>query len=176
MKIGLHVKDESCSFKIKWDISIYVHQGEAKSQNRKTLKSWNLVRSLKFFSNSYMWSQIIPINKLSRAMRGHIWLLYLYLGGPLRTPAMGATESDVWIFVMKSRDTCGGRSPDSWLIHDHQFFLKGKVLTYSPQLPYWDIRVSQTTFTQLGQLWRNKQIMPAPRRSPVQVLTQPSVA
>ena len=52
-----------------------------------------------------------------------------------------------WIFVMKSRDTWGGRSPDSWLIHDHQFILKGKVLTYSPHLPYWDIRVSQTTFT-----------------------------
>ena len=80
----------------------------------------------------------------------------------------------VWIFVMKSRDTWGGRSPDSWLIHDHQFFLKGKVLTYSPQLPYWDIRVSQTTFTQLGQLWQNEQIMPAPRRSPNEVLTQPS--
>ena len=75
----------------------------------------------------------------------------------------------VWIFVMKSRDTWGGRSPDSWLIHDHQFFLKGKVLTYSPQLPYWDIRVSQTTFTQLGQLWRNERIMPAPRRSPIQI-------
>ena len=57
----------------------------------------------------------------------------------------------------ESRDTSGGRSPDSWVIHDHQFFLKGKVLTYSPQLPYWDIRVSQTTFTQLGQLWRNEQ-------------------
>ena len=64
----------------------------------------------------------------------------------------------VWIFLMKSKDTWGGRSPDSWLIHDHQFLLKGKVLTYSPQLPYWDIRVSQTTFTQLGQLWRNEQI------------------
>ena len=55
-------------------------------------------------------------------------------------------------------------------------FLKEKVLMYSPQLPYWDIRVSQTTFTQLEQLWRNEQIMPAPRRSPIQVLTQPSVA
>ena len=35
----------------------------------------------------------------------------------------------VWIFVMKSRDTWGGRSPDSWLVHDHQSFLKEKVLT-----------------------------------------------
>ena len=47
----------------------------------------------------------------------------------------------MWIFAMKSRDTWGGHSPDSWLIHDHQFILKGKVLMYSPQLPYyWDVR------------------------------------
>ena len=50
----------------------------------------------------------------------------------------------MWIFIMKSSNIWAGRSPDSWLIHDHQFLLKGKVLTYSPQLPYWDIRVSQT--------------------------------
>ena len=62
---------------------------------------------------------------------------------------------------MKTRDTWGGRSPDSLFINDHQFLLKGKVLTYSPQSSYWDIRVSQTTFTQLGQLWRNEQIMSA---------------
>ena len=60
---------------------------------------------------------------------------------------------------VKSRDTWGGRNPDSWLINDHQFLLKGKVLTYSPQRPYWDIRVSQTTFTQLGQLWLNEKII-----------------
>ena len=99
-----------------------------------------------------------------------------YISIECLTPSQCKYKVFVWIFVMKSRDTWGGRSPDSWLIHDHQFFLKGKVLTYSPQLPYWDIRVSQTTFTQLGQLWRNEQIMPAPRRSPIQVLTQPSVA
>ena len=70
------------------------------------------------------------------------------------------------------------RWPEPWLM-THSWpsvFLKGKVLTYSPQLPYWDIRVSQTTFTQLGQLWRTEQIMPAPRRSPIQLLTQSSVA
>ena len=58
----------------------------------------------------------------------------------------------------KSRDIWGGRSPDSWLIHDHQFLLNGKVLTYSPLLPYWDIIVSQTTFTKLGQLWQNEKM------------------
>ena len=70
------------------------------------------------------------------------------------------------------------RWPEPWLMTYSwpSVFLKGKVLTYSPQLPYWDIRVSQTTFTQLGQLWRTEQIMPAPRQSPIQLLTQPNVA
>ena len=73
-------------------------------------------------------------------------------------------------FVMKSRYL---RWPEPWLMTNSwpSVFLKGKVLTYSPQLPYWDIRVSQTTFTQLGQLWRTEQIMPAPLWSPIQLLT-----
>ena len=38
-KLGLHVKYESCIFKIEQAMAIFVHQGEAKSQFHKILKS-----------------------------------------------------------------------------------------------------------------------------------------
>ena len=67
---------------------------------------------------------------------------------------------------------------DGSLTHDFSWssiFLEGKVLMYSPQLPYWDIRVSQT-ISPSEDNWRVERIMPAPRRSPIQLLTQSNVA
>ena len=46
----------------------------------------------------------------------------------------------------------------------------GKVLTYSSQLPYWEVlRCLRQLSPELEQLWRSEWLMSAPRRSPIQV-------
>ena len=53
MKLGLVVKNESHSFKIKRAMAIFVHEGGAKSKNSKILKSQNLAQNA--ISNYYIW-------------------------------------------------------------------------------------------------------------------------
>ena len=53
MKLGLVVKNESHSFKIKRAMAIFVHEGGAKSKNSKILKSQNLAQNA--ISNHYIW-------------------------------------------------------------------------------------------------------------------------
>ena len=53
MKLGLVVKNESHSFKIKRAMAIFVHEGGAKSKNSKILKSQNLAQNA--ISNNYIW-------------------------------------------------------------------------------------------------------------------------
>lgn len=43
IKLVLHIIDESCSFKIKIVMAIFVCQGEAKSQCRNIWKSWKIL-------------------------------------------------------------------------------------------------------------------------------------
>ena len=57
----------------------------------------------------------------------------------------------------------------------NEFF--GKVLMYSSQLPYWEVlRCLRQLSPELEQLWRSEWLMSAPRRSPIQPLTQSNVA
>ena len=42
VKSGLYAKDESCSFKIKQDMAVFVQQGDAKSEFHQILKYKNL--------------------------------------------------------------------------------------------------------------------------------------
>ena len=50
IKLGLHVKTESCSYKINQAMDIVAHQGEAKSQNHKIFKSLYLAQFFNLFS------------------------------------------------------------------------------------------------------------------------------
>ena len=77
-----------------------------------------------------------------------IWYLYT-----LWTCELCVCDGMAWVSLWSQE------IPEPWLMtYSWPSVFMGKVLTYSPQLPYWDIRVSQTTFTQLGQLWQIEQI------------------
>ena len=93
-KLGLHVKFESCIFKIKRVMSIF------------RLSRWCEISILEFFWNPEillkfwdfwlifcMWSLNIPSKKCYIATWGQKWLLPWFLRGGLWGPPMGATES-----------------------------------------------------------------------------------
>ena len=152
-----------------------------------------LITILFFF---FLFLYVLPLNDwnwsyLARASSLHfkVGLFFVYLKSCWSPDAWGGWSTDSWLIhdhhfssrgstsrtalnrlteILWELSPRGGWSTDSWLIIDHQFFLEGKYFTYSPQPPYWDI---MWTFTQLGQLWRTEQIMPAPLWSPIQLLT-----
>ena len=76
---------------------------------------------------------------------------------------------------MKSSDTWAGWSHDSWVIHDHQFLLKGKVLTSSPQLPYWDIRHWQALYSKIDLSVCTLSQLPSPTKGRIPKKSQEHV-
>ena len=76
MKLGIRVQYESCSFKIKQVMAIFVCQGKANSQLQNF--SWNPEISLNFWDFAlifFLWPLNVTLSKCSMAIWGLKWLI-----------------------------------------------------------------------------------------------------